>query len=110
MVRVGPRATFALGARRGSSAPLQAFAGVPFFSAHFASTSLCFFFGSLQVLLAEEAEARPFRAVPTSRKAAAHVALPPVGSPLPFKSQVLSDVDDVAVGIANGRLAHSVLG
>jgi hypothetical protein len=30
----------------------------------------------LQVLLAEKAEARPFRAVPTSRKAAAHVALP----------------------------------
>src|SRR3954463_14740984 len=76
MVRVGTRATFALGRGEGQARGLDS-CGRSVLLRPFREHLALLLSRELQVLLAEEAEARPFRAVPTSRKAAAHVALAP---------------------------------
>src|SRR3954452_16525277 len=75
MVRVGPRATFALGRGEGQARGVDS-CGRSVLLRPFREHLALLLLRELQVLRAEEAEARPFRAVPTSRKAAAHVALP----------------------------------
>src|SRR3954468_20282373 len=64
MVRVGTRATFALGRGEGQAHRFKTYAGEPFFSAHFASTSLCFFFGSFKCSSQRKRKRGPFERFP----------------------------------------------
>src|SRR4051812_48772986 len=75
MVRVGTRTTFALGRGEGQARGLDS-CGRPVLLRPIREHLALLLLRELQVLLAEKAEAWPLRAVTTSRKAAAHVALP----------------------------------